>query len=88
MTIAHAVRAVYEDGWLKPVEPLLLPDRQRVEILVTVLEEPQYRADPKLVQQLHEKTNEWLAQQPTAAVRNRSASLKPRKIAWTPSSIS
>lgn len=69
MTIAHVVRAVYEDGWLKPVEPLLLPDRQRVEILVTVLEEPQYRADPSLVQQLHEKANEWLAQQPTAAVR-------------------
>ena len=63
------MRAVYEDGWLKPLEPLLIPDRQRVEILVTVLEEPQYRADPKLVQQLHEKTNEWLAQQPTAAVR-------------------
>ena len=37
--------------------------------MVTVLEEPQYRAAPKLVQQFHEKTNEWLAQQPAAAVR-------------------
>ena len=46
-----------------------LHDHQRVEIMVTALEEPQYRADPELVQQLHEKANEWLAQQPAAAVR-------------------
>ena len=68
-TIAHSVRAVYEDGWLKPFEPLLLPDHQCVEIMVTVLEEPQYLAHLKPAQQLHEKTTEWLAQQPAAAVR-------------------
>ena len=86
MTIAHSVRAVYEDGWLKPVEPLLLPDRQRVEILVTVLEEPQYRADPKLVQQPTRKPmSGWLSSLPLRC-GNHSASLRPRRAAWTQSS--
>ena len=69
MTIAHSVRAVYEDGWLKPLEPLPLHDHQRVEIMVTVSEEPQYRADSERVRQLHERASEWLAQQPVLAVR-------------------
>ena len=69
MTMAHSVRAVYEDGWLKPLEPLPLSDRQHVEIMVTVLEEPRYRADPERVRQLHGKADEWLAEQPTHAVQ-------------------
>jgi predicted DNA-binding antitoxin AbrB/MazE fold protein len=70
MTVAHSVRAVYEGGWLKPLAPLPLPDRQRVELLVTALpDESHYRIDRQRVQQLHEKANAWLAQQPAAAVR-------------------
>jgi predicted DNA-binding antitoxin AbrB/MazE fold protein len=69
MTITHSVRAVYEDGWLKPLEPLPLHDRQRVEIMVAVAEEPRYRVDLQRVQQLHEKANTWLAQQPATTVQ-------------------
>ena len=69
MAIAHSVSAAYEDGWLKPLEPLPLRDRQRVEITVTLPEESQYNADPERVRQLHEKAEEWLAQQPAAAVQ-------------------
>ena len=69
MTIAHSVSAVYEDGWLKPLEPLPLRDHQRVKIVVTLLDESQYRADPERVHRLHEKADEWLAQQPAVAVQ-------------------
>lgn len=30
------VEAVYEQGWLKPVKPLLLPEHSRVQLTLTV----------------------------------------------------
>lgn len=64
ITISGPVKAVYQDGWLKLLEPLELPDHQLVEILITASEEPGYRTAPEHVQQLREKANEWLVQQP------------------------
>lgn len=30
------VEAVYEEGWLKPLKPLLLPEHSRVQLTLTV----------------------------------------------------
>ncbi len=69
MPIAHTVSAVYEDGWLKPLEPLPLHEHQHVELTVTVPDELRYHADPERLHLLHEEADRWLAQQPAGAVQ-------------------
>ncbi len=59
-----SISAVYEGGLLKPIQPLALPERQRVRVIV-MAEEP----DPARVRWMHEQAAQWLAQQPVEAVR-------------------
>ena len=88
MTIAHVVRAVYEDGWLKPVEPLLLPDRQRVRFWSLCLRSRNIAPIPASCNSSTKRPmSGWLSSQPPRC-GNRGAFRRPRKAAWTPSSTS
>jgi predicted DNA-binding antitoxin AbrB/MazE fold protein len=62
------IRAIYENGILKLLQPLPLRNSQRVKVLVFP-DDPQRSADPDRVRQWHEQTNDWLARQPAHAVR-------------------
>jgi predicted DNA-binding antitoxin AbrB/MazE fold protein len=66
-----SISAVYEDGFLKPVQPLALPEHQRVRVIVVPAE-----PDPARVRWLYEQADEWLAQQPAEAI-HQPAPLSP-----------
>lgn len=68
MPSSKPISAIYENGLLKPLQPLPLRDRQRVKIIV-LPDELRAQADPERVRQLHEQADAWLAQQPPHAVR-------------------
>lgn len=51
------VDAVYEQGWLKPLKPLLLPEHARVQLTLTA----ETAADVE--------RNEWLAQSERALMK-------------------
>lgn len=68
MSASQVIRAVYEDGVLKPSQPLPLQDHQEVQVIV-LFDEPRGDVDPARVRQLHEQADTWLAQQSAQAVR-------------------
>lgn len=67
MVLPAPITAVFENGLLKPLEPLALKDQQRVRIIV-VEDEIISPADPDRVYVMHEAAEAWLAVQPTNAV--------------------
>lgn len=50
--MVQQVEAVYENGLLRPLEPLNLADSQRVRITVTTLELGRSKRDMKLLEQV------------------------------------
>lgn len=66
MALSTPIAAVFENGLLKPLEPLKLKDLQRVKIFVIEDEAP---ADPERVRQMHEMADTWLRNQRPGAVR-------------------
>lgn len=66
--MSNPIAAIYENGILKPLEPLALRERQYVQINIIVTDAPA-RVDGERLRQIEEQADAWLAQQPTHAVR-------------------
>jgi predicted DNA-binding antitoxin AbrB/MazE fold protein len=64
----NPIAAIYENGILKPLEPLALREHQRVQINILVADAPA-RPDLTRVRRIEEQADAWLAQQPAHAVR-------------------
>jgi len=62
------IKAVYERGLLRPLQPLLLPERAQVYVMVIPNESQQPPVEESL-RQMHARADEWLAHQPPDAVR-------------------
>ncbi len=58
--------ARYQNGVLKPADPLPLKENQRVRIVV--LPQPE-EVDEQRLTEMHRRADEWLAQQPPDAVQ-------------------
>jgi hypothetical protein len=68
MALSAPITAIFENGLLKPLEPLALKDHQRVRIFV-VEDEAFVPPDPNRVYVMHEAAGEWLAMQSADAVQ-------------------
>ena len=68
MANAMSIQAVYEHGLLRPLQPLFLPERAQVYVIV-VPSEPQQPPVEERLRQMHARADEWLANQPRDAVR-------------------
>lgn len=66
--MSNPIAAIYENGILKPLEPLALREHQRVQINIVVADAPA-RPDLDRVRRIEEQAEAWLAQQPAHAVR-------------------
>ena len=68
MMVTISVRAVYENGILRPLQPLPLSEHAQVDISVVAI-----AASPPVVEdrlrEMHVQTNEWLRRQSAHAVR-------------------
>ena len=68
--MSTAIRAIYEDGVLKPKEKLALDDHAEVIILILPVEKhPDQQPDADRVAALRQQVDTWLVQQPADAVR-------------------
>jgi predicted DNA-binding antitoxin AbrB/MazE fold protein len=67
----RAITAIYEGGVLKPSEKLPLEEQQEVLVIVVPLprKEQLLTDEQARLAQLRERTEAWLAEQPTDAVR-------------------
>jgi predicted DNA-binding antitoxin AbrB/MazE fold protein len=74
----EVVKAIYQDGVLKPVEDLSLEEQQQVVVIILPVrsEISQAQPDPERVNIIKEQTATWLRQQPAEAIRP-PASLEP-----------
>lgn len=68
MVLPEPITAVFENGLLKPLQPLALKDQQRVRIIV-VEDEVIPPVDLDRVHVMHEAAEAWLAIQPADAVQ-------------------
>lgn len=68
MSISEPIPAVYENGLLRPLQPLSLPERAQVYLTISLSEPLQADVEARL-QEMHRQADEWLAQQPQGAVR-------------------
>ena len=62
-----AIRATYEDGVLKPNEPINLTEHQEVRLVI--VDEVRGEAEPARVEAMLKQIETWLAVQPSAAAR-------------------
>lgn len=68
--MSTTVRAIYEDGVIKPKEKLPLVDHTEVLILILPIEgQPVRKPDADRLSVLREEVATWLVQQPAEAVR-------------------
>ncbi len=68
MTTPMPIEAIYERGLIRPLQPLVLPERTQVYVFV-VPSESQPPLTTGRLQQMHALADEWLAHQPKDAVR-------------------
>jgi predicted DNA-binding antitoxin AbrB/MazE fold protein len=74
------VKAIYQDGVLKPVEDLSLEEQQQVVVIILPVRSETSQAQPasERITIIKEQTATWLRQQPAKAIRP-PASLKPAR---------
>lgn len=68
MSDAISVLAVYENGLLRPLQALSLPEHEQVRVLISPEAQPYVAPEQRLLQ-MHEQVDDWLARQPQDAVR-------------------
>jgi len=68
VSLATPVRAIYENGLLRPLQSLPLSEHQEVVIFVTAEERPRAVGEKRL-REMHAQADAWLARQPVGAVR-------------------
>lgn len=61
--------ARYQNGILKPVDPLPLEENQHVRIIVLMQPKEAGEVDEARLAEMHRRTDEWLAQQPPDAIQ-------------------
>lgn len=73
-----STRAQYQNGILKPSDPLPLEENQHVRIIVLTQPEEAAEVDEARLAEMHRRTDEWLAQQLPDAVQP-APSLSPEE---------
>jgi len=68
MSLAIPIKAVYENGLLRPLQALPFLDHQEVIITVTAENRPQ-SVDGARLQAMHAQADAWLSRQPAHAIR-------------------
>jgi len=68
MSPSDPIPAIYENGVLRPLQPLPLRNAQQVQIIV-LADAPHLQADPERVRRFHEMVDAWLVRQPAQSIR-------------------
>jgi predicted DNA-binding antitoxin AbrB/MazE fold protein len=69
MSLAIPIKAVYENGLLRPLQALPFQDRQ--EVIITIATEDRLQGEDSVrLQAMHAQADAWLARQPEHVIRS------------------